>query len=65
MLGSVSMDLVAVDAGDSDIKAGDMAEIIGPNASVDAAAAAAGTISYEILVRISRRARRSYMGSPG
>lgn len=59
ILGSVSMDLVAVDVtGCEAARPGAMAEIIGPNALVDDVAKAAGTISYEILVRLSSRAER-------
>lgn len=66
VLGSVSMDLVAVDVtGCEAARPGAMAEIIGPNALVDDVAKAAGTISYEILVRLSGRAERKYSGEVG
>ena len=66
ILGSVSMDLVAVDVtGCEAARPGAVAEIIGPNALVDDVAKAAGTISYEILVRLSGRAERSYIGEAG
>jgi alanine racemase len=63
ILGCVSMDLVAVDVtGCGEAKPGAMVELIGPHVLVDDLAAAAGTISYEILVRLSSRARRVYLG---
>ena len=66
MLGCVSMDLVAIDVtGCEAARPGAMVELLGPNALVDDVAAAAGTISYEILVRLSGRAGRVYKGPPG
>ncbi len=63
-LGSVSMDLVAVDVtGCEAARPGAMMELLGPHALVDDIAGAAGTISYEILVRLSSRAERVYKGS--
>ncbi len=62
VLGSVSMDLLAVDVTGCEASPGEMIEVLGPNALVDVAAEAAGTISYELLVRLSRRARRRYLG---
>ena len=65
-LGCVSMDLVAIDVtGCESARPGAWIELIGPNALVDQVAEAAGTISYEILVRLSGRAERVYKGSPG
>ena len=65
MLGCVSMDLVAIDVtGCEAAQPGAMVELLGPNALVDDVAEAAGTISYEILVRLSGRAERVYVGSP-
>jgi len=62
LLGQVSMDVIAIDVTDAQVKPGNMAEILGGHALVDDQAAAAGTISYELLVRISGRARRVYVG---
>ena len=39
---------------------GEMMQIIGPDVPVDEAAAAAGTIAYELLTRIGARATRTY-----
>ncbi len=62
-LGSVSMDLVALDVtGSEAARPGAMVELLGPNVLVDDLAEAAGTISYEILVRLSSRAERIYRG---
>ena len=62
-LGSVSMDLVAIDVtGCEGARPGAVVELLGPNALVDDLAEAAGTISYEILVRLSSRAKRVYGG---
>jgi alanine racemase len=63
VLGCVSMDLVELDVtGCDEARPGDMVELLGPNVPVDDLAAAAGTISYEILVRLSHRAARSWRG---
>lgn len=61
--GRVSMDLIIVDL--SGIKgpapqAGDWLEVLGENQSVDQLAADCGTIGYEILTSLSRRAHRTY-----
>ena len=62
-LGCVSMDLVAIDVtGCEAAFPGAWVELLGPNALVDDVADAAGTISYELLVRLSDRAERVYRG---
>ncbi|MBX3479612.1 MAG: alanine racemase [Caulobacter sp.] len=60
VLGQVSMDLTAVDITDvpETEDFGDMVEVFGPNLSLDAAAAGAGTSAYELLVRIGSRSER-------
>jgi alanine racemase len=66
ILGCVSMDLIAIDVtGCEAARPGALVEMIGPSALVDDVAAAAGTISYEILVRLSGRAERVYRGAVG
>ncbi len=60
LLGRVSMDVCAVDVTGLDVSVGDKAELFGPNRPVDAAAAAAGTISYELLTSITTRVPRVY-----
>jgi alanine racemase len=64
LAGRVSMDLMAADVTEisTTIRAGDSAELFGPNISVEEVAAAAGTISYELLTALSRRAARRYIG---
>jgi alanine racemase len=44
-------------------KAGDSAEVLGPNQSVDALAKDAGTIGYEILTSLGHRYARTYTGT--
>lgn len=61
IVGRVSMDSIIVDAGNAPIRAGDLVELIGPQASLDAAAATAGTISYEILTSLGSRYERRYV----
>jgi alanine racemase len=63
--GRVSMDYVTVEVGDAPVRAGDVAVIFGSESAgepavlpVDDAAAAAGTIAYELLVRVGARVRR-------
>ncbi|RIY02430.1 alanine racemase [Aureimonas flava] len=59
--GRVSMDSIIVEAGDAPLGAGVLVELIGPDATLDAAAAAAGTISYEILTALGHRYERRYV----
>ena len=57
------MDLMAFDVSDHpDLRAGDPVEIVGPSVPIDEAAAAAGTIAYEVLVRLGARSERRYRG---
>ena len=60
LLGRVSMDLIAVDVTDAPCARGDYIELFGANVPIDAVAAAAGTIGYELLTGLSRRAERHY-----
>lgn len=63
VVGRVSMDLLAVDVGGlprDAVRVGDAVELIGPTVGVDEVAAAAGTISYEILTGMGRRLVREY-----
>jgi alanine racemase len=65
VLGCVSMDLIVIDVtGCEGARPGAPVEIMGPNVLVDDLAAAAGTISYEVLVRQGRRAERIYLPQP-
>jgi alanine racemase len=66
MLGRISMDLVAIDVtGCDEARPGAMVELLGANALLDDVAAAAGTISYEVLTRLSARAARTWRGKSG
>lgn len=63
--GRVSMDYVTVDVGSAPVSLGDRAVVFGSERSggpavlpVDDAAQAAGTLSYELLVRVGSRVRR-------
>jgi alanine racemase len=65
VVGRVSMDLICCDvtALPRDlVRVGEPVEAIGPNVPLDEVAAAAGTISYEILTRLSPRLKREYRG---
>jgi alanine racemase len=66
LLGRVSMDLIAIDVTRCDeAQPGAMVQLLGPDVLVDDAAANAGTISYELLTRLSVRAERRYLGAAG
>jgi alanine racemase len=66
VLGRISMDLIAVDAtGCDEARPGALVQLLGDKILLDEAAAAAGTISYEILTRLSPRARRVWRGVTG
>jgi alanine racemase len=65
LVGRVSMDLSTFDV--SAVPAAKLAqatslELIGPDLPIDAVAAAAGTIAYEILTSLGRRYHRVYVG---
>lgn len=65
ILGRVSMDLVTIDVSEVPEEAarrGAFVELIGPNAPVGTMARHAGTIDYEILTNLGRRALRRYIG---
>lgn len=65
VIGRVSMDLITVDLTDLPEPApGAMAEIIGPHQTVDALAAHAGTLGYEVLTGLGRRYLRRHSGGP-
>ena len=58
ILGNVCMDMIMVDVTDIDCQAGDTVIVIGPNASAEKLANAAGTISYELITGLSQRIKR-------
>jgi alanine racemase len=66
IVGRISMDLTVVDASAlpaERLPPGGFAEILGPGQDIDALAAAAGTVGYEVLTALGRRHRRVYRGS--
>jgi alanine racemase len=66
LVGRVSMDLMAADVTDipeQALAASTHAELFGPNLPIDEVAAARGTIAYELLTALSRRAERRYLGA--
>jgi alanine racemase len=65
ILGRVSMDLITVDVTDVPVAAsrrGAFVELIGPSVSAQEFASKAGTIDYEVLTNLGRRAKRLYVG---
>jgi alanine racemase len=60
---AVNMDLLVIELGDAPASTGDPVELLGPNAALDDLASAAGTVAHEVLVRLSRRAERVYLGA--
>ncbi|MDB5419708.1 MAG: alr [Phenylobacterium sp.] len=58
----VNMDLLAIDLGEADAQVGEEVELLGENALLDDLATAAGTVAHEVLVRLSRRDERVYVG---
>jgi alanine racemase len=63
--GTVSMDSITLDVTgipDARLAPGMTVELLGPNQHVDAVAAEAGTIGYEILTRLGGRFERIYVG---
>ncbi len=64
VVGRVSMDLITVDvteAPEAAVFPGALVELLGGRNTVDDAAAAAGTIAYEILTSLGRRYHREYL----
>ena len=67
VVGRVSMDLITLDVTavpPERCQPGCPVELIGDAVTLDEVAAAAGTISYEILTRLGPRLRREYVGGP-
>lgn len=60
MVGRVSMDLVTLDVTDLEcpVAPGMMVEIFGPHASIEAQAAEAGTLGYELMTGVGPRVER-------
>jgi alanine racemase len=67
LAGRVSMDLLAIDISglpEQSVRRGDLVTLLGGEVSVDALAAAAGTIGYEVLVNLGQRYHRVYRQDP-
>jgi alanine racemase len=62
IVGRISMDMMAVDVTDLEVKRGDSVELLGEHISIDEAAGWAGTISYELITRLGQRYARLYTG---
>ncbi len=65
LVGRVSMDSITLDVSALPPEAlaqGAMVDLLGPHGGVDALAAAAGTIGYELLCTLGPRLRRVYVG---
>jgi alanine racemase len=65
VVGRVSMDLTCIDVTHVPVgfvSVGEWVELFGPTVPLDEVAAAAGTISYELLTRLGKRVRREYRG---
>jgi len=65
VVGRVSMDFIGVDVGDAPVEVGDEAVVFGAEGEarmpVEDVAAAAGTIPYEVMVRVGPRVPRVYL----
>lgn len=63
LMGRVSMDSIVLDATDAAgrIAPGTLVDLIGPHHGLDAAAACAGTIGYEMLTSLGHRYARRYL----
>jgi alanine racemase len=65
IVGYISMDLACIDVTelpDNAVRRGDSAIFIGDGLAVDEVAATAGTIAYEVLVRLGSRCHLAYRG---
>jgi alanine racemase len=58
----VNMDILVIELGDAEATIGEPVELLGAHAQLDDLAAASGTVAHEVLVRLSRRAERIYLG---
>ena len=62
IVGRVSMDVCAIDVTGLEVAVGDPVELFGPNRALDDAAAAAGTVAWELLTSVGPRVTRLYTG---
>ena len=66
IIGRVSMDMLAVDLSGlppGAVAPGDMVEVLGPRATVDAAADSAETIANDVLTSLGHRYQRRFLGA--
>lgn len=61
IVGRVSMDVCAIDVTGLEVAVGDRVELFGAHRMLDDAAAAAGTIAYELLTSVTARVPRIYV----
>lgn len=61
IVGNISMDLMTVEIGEDNIKAGDIVELWGKSLSAKKIATQANTICYELLTQVSPRVTRNYI----
>lgn len=61
IIGNVCMDMLMVDVSHIDCKEGDLVTIFNSQETIEAFAAASGTISYELLTAISGRVKREFI----
>lgn len=63
IVGCVSMDMITVDLGlKEQDKIGDIAEFWGSGLPVEVVSETAGTIPYELVVKLAKRVKRTYLG---
>lgn len=62
IVGRVSMDVCAVDVTGLEVAVGDRVELFGGRRMLDDAAAAAGTVAWELLTSVSARVPRTWIG---
>jgi alanine racemase len=60
---TVNMDLLVIGIGRAELSVGEHVELLGANVALDDLANAAGTVAHEVLVRLSPRAERIYLGA--
>ena len=63
IVGNVCMDMIMVDVTTIECEEGDEVVIFGPDFSAETSAAAANTISYELITGISQRVKRKVLNS--
>ena len=61
LVGRVSMDMITVDIGDSEVKVGDTAELWGKNLSISTVANYSATIAYTLLCCLTNRVKFHYV----